>query len=350
MESRKSAKKKMFIDRMRFFVEVIFIFIGILLFMLIPRYILPMYIPNSSDLYGPAFYLLRALAIFLAIPLFLFISNIVLESQKKEIIIQEDISPSFSHLNQYRIKKSNFKYQLLYGLIILFVVFIPLDFLTYLIFPQMLEYSAKVISSSPTDSYLTKNYLVFITSVIIIQISVAIYEETLSRGFLTKRGSEYYNKMSATIVASLYFGLMHFMWFTNPVSSNYPIYFPFIWFLQTFFVGILLSILVLKKKWLFPVIFAHALNNIISAHAVWNYLQGNDFILITLYLYLPLLIVGVIMLIWQFSRIKRSVQIGLKEITIYFKERETNSEKATRIGLDMFVAVLIFLLGLITMV
>ncbi len=336
----------MFIDRMRFFLEVSIVFLGIFLFMLIPTLILPMVISKSSDLYGPLFYLLRAFGIFLAIPLFLYLSNLILESQKKEVIIQEDVSPSVSHLNLYKIKKTNYKYQLLYGIIILFVVFIPLDFFTYLFFPQMLEYSAKAIASNPTDYYLTKSYEIFIISVIVIQFSVAIYEETLARGFLTKRGSEYYNKMSAVVVASLYFGLMHFSYFLSPVSRNYPIWYPFIWFLITFFVGILLAIFILKKRWIFPVIFAHAMNNIISAHAIWNYLQGNDFILVALYLYLPLLITGVFILVWQFSRVKKSVQIGLKEIAIYFKEGETNSDKATRIGLDIFIAVLILLIGM----
>ena len=81
--------------------------------------------------------------------------------------------------------------------------------------------------------------------------------------------------MSAIMMASFYFGLNHFAYFLNPVSQNYPFWFPFLWFLQTFIVGIILGIFIVKKRWIFPVILAHALNNIVSAHAVWSYLQGK---------------------------------------------------------------------------
>ncbi|MFX1256998.1 MAG: lysostaphin resistance A-like protein [Promethearchaeota archaeon] len=350
MEPANKKENKIVLDRMRFFVEVVIIFFGIFLFMLIPRVFLPFFIDENSIFYGPLYYILRAVAIFIAIPAFLFLSNKILETQKKNVIIEEDITPSMEHLKLYSINKDSFKDQLLIGILLLFIIFIPLDFLIYLLFPGMLEYSGVSLTSHATDSYLLKSYTVFIISVIIIQICVSIYEESLTRGFLTKRGSDYFHKISAVLISSLYFGLMHFAYYFNPISKNYPIWYPFIWFLQTFFVAILLAIVVLRKKKLFPVIFAHAINNIISAHAIWSYLQGNEFIVITVYLYIPLLIISVVLFIWQFPRIKESVSNGFKDFKTYFKIDntigESKGELYFRILFDFLIAILILAIGL----
>ena len=109
-------------------------------------------------------------------------------------------------------------------------------------------------------------------------------------------------------------------------------------------------LLVLKKKSLFPVIFAHALNNIISAHAVWNYLQGNDFALVTYYMYIPLMIIGLVLFIWQFSTIKTGVTVVYKDIGEYFKPEEKLGESKGdvyfRILIDLFIGIIILALGL----
>ncbi len=349
MEFSNNKKKKLFTERLRFVTEVVIVFIGIFLFTLIPIFLLPLFINKTSIYYGPSYYFLRALGIIIAIPLFLFISNILLESQKKDLITEIDESPAMSHLKLYSMDKESFKDQLLYGILILFIIFIPLDFLIYLLIPQMLEYSGVALTSYATDSYLLQSYFIFLFSVIIIQICVAIYEESLTRGFLAKRGGDYFHKMSAVIISSLYFGIMHFAYFFNPISRNYPIWFPFVWFLQTFLVAIMLGILILKKKRLFPLIFAHAVNNIISAHAVWNYLQGNDFSLVAIYLYLPLLIISVVLFIWQFPRIKQATLTGLSEFKTYFKKDEiigeSNGDLIFRLFVDFLIGLFIIVIG-----
>lgn len=343
-------KNQIIVERGRFLIEVFIIFLGIFLFSLIPWLLLPLFISSEYIFYGPLYYFLRAAAIIIAVPLFLLFSNVILESPKRTEIIEEDMSPSLEYLKLYSFPEKNFKDQLRYGVLILFIVFIPLDFLVYFLIPDMLKYTGEALSSQPTDSYLLQSYFVFLFSVIIIQICVSIYEESVSRGFLTMRGKEYVHKMSAIIIASLYFGLMHFAYYLNPVSRNYPFWFPFIWFLQTFLVAILLSIIVLKKKNLFPVIFAHALNNIISAHAVWNYLQGNDFIIITYYMYIPLMIIGLVIFIWQFSTIKAGVAIVYDNIREYFnpdeKLGESQEDVYFRIVIDLFIGIIILALGL----
>ena len=351
MESANDVKKNMINERFRFVFEVLIIFIGIFIFSLIPRYLLPLLVSENSIYYGPLYYSLRALAVILAIPLFLLISNIVLESQKKNVIIEEDLTPSAAHLKLYSFKEGGgFKHQLLLGILILFIIFIPLDFLIYFLIPETLEYTAVSLSTQATDSYLLAPYFIFLISVIIIQISVSIYEESLTRGFLTVRGSEHFHQVSAVLISSLYFGLMHFLYFLNPASKNYPIWVPFIWFLQTLCVGILLAVFIIKKKNIFPIIFAHALNNIISAHAVWNYLQGNDFMVVTLYLYIPLLFFSTILFIWQYPRIKMGFSSGFNLFKTYFQvdERigESKGDLIFRIFLDFLIGVIILVFAL----
>ena len=119
----------------------------------------------------------------------------------------------------------------------------------------------------------------------------------------------------------------------------------------------MLSIFIVKKKRIWPVIFAHAINNIISAHAVWNYLQGNDFSLVAIYLYLPLLIISVIIVIlfmWQFPRIKQGISTGFDEFKTYFKKDdsigESKSDLYFRVFFDFLIGLLILIIGLFLLI
>jgi hypothetical protein len=168
---------------------------------------------------------------------------------------------------------------------------------------------------------------------------------------MTNRGSDYFNKMSAVIITSFFFGLGHFAYILNPSSSDLPIIYPFLWFLQTFLVGIILSMIVVRKHWIFPVIFGHTFNNIITSHTIRNNLLGIDFSVMTFYVYIPLLIIGVLLFIWQFSRIKESLSIGWKEFRSYFTRDENVGENSfetvVRIMMDFLFGLIIFLVGMI---
>ncbi len=350
-------KKQIVLDRIQFFVyEVALGFILIFLLLLISGSILPLVVERGSYLYGILSYSIRAIIVFIGVPLILILSNLLMRTQKRNTIIEEGISPVRGHLNLYKITKKNYQFQILYGILLLFLVFIPLDFFTYVIIPGMLKYQSEALNSNSTNAYLGAgtNYILFLISVIIIQFSVAISEETISRGLVNKRGSEHFFRMSAVIISALYFGLGHFAYFLNPVSRSFPFWYPFIWFIQAFIVGIILSLLVIRKKWLFPAIIAHALNNIISAHAVWNFSQGNDFIDIALFLYFPLLIIGFLLLIWQFPRIKESLSVGVKIFKEYFKideiGEETSSDRGFRMFVDVIIAFLIFIMSIMIMI
>ena len=341
-------------QRIYYLFEVLVIFLGIFLFMFIPAFLLPFLIDLNSVIFEPLYYLVRAAIIVVAIPLFLYISNFIMEKQRKKLILEEDISPSRNFLNLFKITRKNFKFQLLYGMLLLFLIFIPLDFLTYLLVPEMLSFVSTVIEPTGTfslNSYFAENYSIFLLSIVIIPLCVAIYEESLTRGFLTNRGSDYFSQMSAVIITSFFFGLGHFSYiFTRP-SYGLPIIFPIIWFLQTFFVGIILAMVVIRRHWIFPVIFAHTVNNIISSQSIWNYINGIDFSVMTFYVYIPLLIIGIILFIWQFSRIRESLTIGWKEFKSYFARDEnvgeTSLETVVRIMMDFLFGLIIFLVGVI---
>lgn len=346
-------KKKIAVDRLRFFIyEVALMFIFVFLLLIIPIFAVPLFINKESVLYGILFYGLRAIFIFIGIPLTLYLSNLIFESQKKQIIIDEDIPPPIGHLRLFKMKKKNYKYQILYGLLIFFLVFLPIDFFGYLLIPEMIEYQALALSLKNTNVYLiSSNYFLFLISVIIIQFSVAIAEESISRGLIAKRGSEYFFIMSAVMISSIFWGLQHFAYFLDPVSRLYPIWYPFIWFLQALLIGIILSLLVLRKKWIFPAIIAHTLNNIVSAHTIWSFIQGNDFTLVALYLYCPLLVIGIVLLVWQFPKIKDGVNTGFQVFKTYFikdeASEETKGDKYFRYFIDIIISILIFLMSML---
>lgn len=347
MARKQSSIKQLLKERFFFFLEVILVFFGIFFF-LFPIF----FIPNDENFgvfYGISFYTLRTILAVIAIIVFLYVANYALEKRRRTIIIETDISPSKNFRNLFELKKTNYKYQILYGILLLFLLFIPLDYLTYLFVPEMISYSANSLVFTVTNSYLEEPYFIFITSVIIIQVSVAIYEEAIDRGFLTNRGNDYMSKMSAIIISSVFFGMGHFAYIFNPITPEFPIYFPFIWCAEAILIGIILSMLIMRRRWIFPVIFAHAVNNIISAHTIWNYLQGNEFTFLAVVIYPILLAIGIGLLFWKFSLIKEAISIGLNDLKSYFKNdpqiKEPTDHKIIRIMLDILFGFLIFLLG-----
>ncbi len=354
MGRRESPLKTILRQRFYFLFEALIIFLGIFIFMLIPTFLLPFLIDSSSVIFEPLYYLVKAIIIVVAIPLFLYISYFIMEKQRKILILDVDISPSRSFLSLFKITRKNFKFQLLYGVLLLFLIFIPLDFFTYLLVPDMLDFVSTALQpagESSLNNYFNENYFIFLLSIILIPLCVAIYEESLTRGFLTNRGSEYTNNMSAVIITSFFFGLGHFSYIFTAPSIGFPIAFPIIWFLQTFLVGIVLSMVVLRRHWIFPVIFAHTLNNVITSFSIWNNIHHIDFSFMTFYVYIPLLITGILLLIWQFSRIKESLTIGWKEFKSYFTRDETiregTLETVVRIIMDFLFGMLIFIIGVI---
>lgn len=360
-----AAKRRIARLRFTFFLyEVTFVFIFIFIPLIISILSLPLIVEKGSILYGILFYVIRVVVIFLGIPLILYLTNLIYESQKRKVILDVDISPSTGHLKLFKVSKKNYKYQILYGFLIFFLVFLPIDFFGYLLVPEMIEYQAGVIGGvtgesfiKNTDNYLlSPDYLIFLFSVIIIQTSVSVTEETLARGFLAKRGSEYFFKMSAIMISALYWGLGHFVYFLDPISRDYPFWFPFVWFIQAFIIGIILALFVEKKKWILPAIMAHALNNIVSAHTIWNFGQNINFLTTTFLIYIPLFIIGIlftivcVLLVWPLSNVKEGLSNGFNMFKTYFKRdsiEKTKGDTLFRVFFDILLGSLIFLMGML---
>ncbi|MFX1358259.1 MAG: CPBP family intramembrane glutamic endopeptidase [Promethearchaeota archaeon] len=345
----KSPLSQIFRERIYFLSEVLIIIFGIYFLLLLVE-ILPIIIQSTSVFFGPLYYMLRAIFLVVGIIIFLYVANFALQSRRK-LIIEENVSSTKKFLKLFSISKSNFKYQIMYGFLILFLVFIPMDFLTYLIFPQTLDLLSMIFTFSTSNSYLLAPYFTFLISVLVIQFSVALHEESFARGFLTNRGSDYIPNMSAVIISSFFWGLGHFAYILHPLGRFIPLGFLLVWFIQAFIIGIILALFVLRKRWIFPVIFSHALNNILSAHSIWNNIQGNEFTSLAILVYTPFLLISLVLFIWQFSRIKESLSSGIKEFKKYFSNdktiKESTSDKVIRIMLDFLFGLIIFAIAIL---
>ena len=172
-------KKKIAKARFTFFLyEVAIVFVFLFILLIIPIFFIPLIAEEGTPLYGILFYLIRAIIVLLGIPLILYLTNLLFDSQKK-IILDEDISPATGHLKMFKMTKKNYKYQILYGFLLFFLVFLPIAFISLLI-PDMVEYQALALGITYTNSYLfADNYLIFLISAIIIQISVVVAEEII---------------------------------------------------------------------------------------------------------------------------------------------------------------------------
>jgi len=349
-------KNKIAKERLRFFIyEILISFFLIFILMTVNWFLLPLFIDHDSIVFGLTFNIIRTLIIVFTIPTVLLLSRKFNWVQKYESKGKKDISPFRMQFKLFKVTKKNYKYQILQGLLLLFLVFIPLNFSIYLLIPNLLSYQTISLTFNLQHSYLLlEEYFLFLIFVIIIQTSVSISEETLFRGFIAKRGAERFNKVSAALISAYYFGFMEFIFYLDPLIQLFPFWFPFIKFLSSFLIGLILSLTVIRRKWLLPLIFAHTINNILLMHISWNLLQGNEVLTVMLYLYIPLLAISLILLIWKFSMIKESLSIGLNMLKVYIKndknEREKNSDKYFRILFDIIFGFLIFLIGMLIVV
>ena len=355
MEKQRYRKKKFIVnERFKFFLnEVALGFFLIFILIIIFTLILSLILNQASILYSISFYLMRVFAVLIGVPLILIFSTKVFSSSQKGKKLQDAyISPAKGHLLLYRITKKNFKFQLLYGILIFLLVLVPLNCLFLIFIPGMVEYKAYSSGFKSTGYYLIENnYFLFLLSTIVIQACIAITEETISKGLMTKRGSDYYNKRSAVIITSLFLGFSELIFFFEFIHVYYPPWFPFVWFVKSFIVGIILSLFVLRKNWLLPVIIANLFNNLVLSHVIWSYLHGVPIFLLSFLIYTPLIIMGGIIIMWNYTKIKKTVQVGIKELKMYLKNnkdiKETTGDKYFRILTDVIIGGLFFVMSIL---
>ena len=335
-------------ERLRFFFyEIAIAFLLIFFLSTIEWISLPI---KLNPIFGTIFYIIRALIVFLAIPAAIYFMEKLIPYEQ-DLRRKSKMSAFQSHFMLYKMTKSNYKYQLLYGILLLFLVFIPLNFFLYLLIPKMLTYLKFSEGSNSLNSYLLiGNFLIFLPFLILIQISIAFIEETIYRGFINKRGGEHFSPISAVSISAYSYAFLSLIFYLDPVSSYGYNFFPIIWFFASFLIGLILSLTTIRRKWLFPSIFAHSMSNIIMVSMIWCF-NGTNYMDILLFFYIPLLIISIILFIWQFKRIKESLAIGLGMLKTYLKndenEDEQTSDKYFRIFFDIVIGFLTFLIGLL---
>ena len=149
--------------------------------------------------------------------------------EKQSLVLKEKAEPSLNILFQGFTFK-NFGSQLKTALIFICIIYIPLDFFSYvipLIFKlDVLEYQIETLTSSFWGNYLLYDFNLMIIMTIIIHFFVAFKEEFVFRGFYINIGENKLNKSSIFIYSAFLFGLAHFSYiFTSNGSSN-SIFFP----------------------------------------------------------------------------------------------------------------------------
>ena len=247
----------------------------------------------------------------------------------------------------FRINKKNIKHQIIHTLLLLFLIYIPLDLLAYII-PGMLKFSADSLLSSPLNQYIANpNFLIFLGFSVFIYFTVGIGEELFFRGVTVIRGKNRFGKNPSIILSSIAFGMFHFAYIfgsDNPASDFIP---ALVWGLSAFLIGSISALYLIKTRFILPLILCHAINNIISSIALWNFhTQGSDILNLSLTLYLPFLIVSIILAIIFKSKIKFGLSSYSNLFLAYFKSLgNKNKYKITMILIDIGLGFLFWWIG-----
>ena len=219
-----------------------------------------------------------------------------------------------------------FPKQLGSAVVLLTVIYVPLDFLSYLL-PNVLENSA--ISLSALDATNPQNYFLFdvlsgTISILLIHFGVAVREEFIFREYFLIVGQKELHKNTAFLFSAIIFGIAHFASFFSS-STSLSIWFYMLWGLNALIIGLVAATFFTTTKQIWPLILAHWGNNIVSSLVIRNYAVGNSFWETSfLQIYLPLLVIGIISLIYSYKSIGRFVKRGFTHIRNYRKENPTN--------------------------
>jgi len=90
-----SNRKIIAYQRLRFFIQEVALAFIIIFIFLLTLLLESIFIEENTVIYGIIFYVLRAIIILFGIPLSLYLSNLIFESQKRnKLIVEEDISPA----------------------------------------------------------------------------------------------------------------------------------------------------------------------------------------------------------------------------------------------------------------
>lgn len=287
--------------------------------------------------------------IYLIIAVVLALTFVQFVFHKSSLPMKESAPPIKETFSLFTFKK--FGKQLFYALLLLFLVYIPLDFLTYAI-PGSLEFSQQSFGGTGVNIYLTfTNFGSFILYGTLLHLMVGFREELLFRGYVTMRSEKYVNPGSAVVMSSIFFGFSHFGYliiglFRGTVNLAQDFLPALLWTIGAFFVGSVSAVFILKKRMIWPIILAHALNNVISSSVLWlNGVHNVSFLDLSKWLYLPLIGVSIIVGIIFF----REVKSGVKEYFGIFKSyKESIPEKKPRgkaVTADIIFGLIFWVIG-----
>jgi membrane protease YdiL (CAAX protease family) len=247
----------------------------------------------------------------------------------------------------FRINKKNIKHQIIHTILLLFLIYIPLDLLAYII-PGMLKFSADSLLSSQLNQYIANpNFFIFIGFSVFIHLTVAFGEELFFRGVSVTRGKNRFGKIPSVMVSSIAFGLFHFAYIfgSDDIASDFiP---ALIWGLTAFLIGSISALYLIKTRFILPLIFCHAINNIISSIALWRFqTQGSSVLDLSVTLYLPFLIVSIILAIIFKSKIKFGLSSYSNLFQTYSKSLgNKNKDKIVIFFIDIGIAFLFWVIG-----
>ncbi|MHA1795054.1 MAG: lysostaphin resistance A-like protein [Promethearchaeota archaeon] len=251
--------------------------------------------------------------------------------------LNQQISPFFRGLTTKK-----FPSQLKDGLLLFLCIYIPLDFLSYLI-PGVLDYTVNSLNISDTQdplNYFLYSFPLMLISTIIVHFFVAVREEFLYREFFLTIGKDELKSPLAFFYSSFLFGLAHFNYVFVSSNTDQPIFYPIWWAINGFVIGLVAATYFLKKQRIFPVIFAHWFNNVFSAVVVRLYFLGYPFWKTTfLWLYIPVLSIAFILYITRIFKVKQYFSIIRENWRNYF----STVENWKFIILDVFILLLLWL-------
>lgn len=191
------------------------------------------------------------------------------------------------------------------GFLLFICIYIPLDFIGYLI-PGVLDYSVNSLNAgveSDPNNYFLFDLPLMLVLTFVIHFFVALREEFLYRELFLTIGRKDMKSPNIFFLSALLFGLAHFNYIFLEQNTGKSFFYPLWWGLNGLIIGIFAAAYFWKNQRIFPVIFAHWMNNFLSAIVVRNFVLEISFWQNTfLYIYLPLLILAMLSIVMKWFK------------------------------------------------
>ena len=267
-------------------------------------------------------------------------------AEKKSLVIKEKVDPNLNLLFQGFTFK-NFGSQLKSALILICIVYIPLDFFSYvipLIFKlDVFVYQVDALTSNFLGYYLLYDINLMIIMTIIIHFFIALREEFVFRGFYIYMGENKLTRSTAFIYSAVLFGLAHFSYIFTTIETEGSFFYPFWWGFNALIIGITSAYFYISKKQLWPLIIAHWTNNVLSAIILRRNMDGGSFWQESfLTIYVPIFALGIVL----FVVYRKSLINHVKRIYNFFRDYIIETPKKAYFAIDFGLIIILWLMSL----